>query len=206
MNNDEAIVLRECTAIMADMPAELKHDDEILDAVLNSLTQGQSAMKVRQDALEIAQMKLEAKVDSGFELVSHEFQKVRHDAELDRVHASYAKQEALQAKAIAEAAMLRTHEIATTAAVASAKADGAKDIAKQSRNFMFDPLTGITITVAIFVLMWIFTSVKVEQKPIKEEPTGSIIKCGVDVNCTYNNAPAPANNNSRSYIRPRGGV
>lgn len=47
MNNNEAIVLRECTAIMADMPSELRDDDEILDAVLNSLTQGQPAPQLK---------------------------------------------------------------------------------------------------------------------------------------------------------------
>jgi hypothetical protein len=177
---DDAIVLRECSAIVADMPSELRQDDEILDAVLNSLTQGQSAMKVRQDALEIAQMKLEAKVDKGFELVASEFQKVRHEAEKDRIHATYAQKEAEQARAIAEQALEKTQDLAVGVARADAKADGAKDLAKNARWANFDPLTGMLICVALFILGFIGFS-RIEVKQEKPAATRDTPVCGIDV-------------------------
>jgi len=200
---DDAIVLRECSEIMAELPYELRYDEEILDAVITSLQQGQNALKVRQDAQEIAIMKLESKVDKGFELVAGEFQKVRHEAELDRVHAQYAKEEAKQAKAIAEQAMLRTHEIATTAAVASAKADSAKDVAKAAgkNSFGFDPVTATICTMSIVIMIGMLVStMKITTGEPKKETGGSIIKCGVDVDCVYEGRPA---NNS---MPPRGRI
>lgn len=189
---NDAIVLRETEAIMQELPHELRHDEEILDAVIGSLQQGQNALKVRQDAQEIALMKLESKVDKGFELVAGEFQKVRHEAELDRVHANYAKQEAIQARAIAEQAMLRTHEIATTAAVASAKADSAVDVAKvasKSSGWGLDPMTATICTMSIVLMVGVLISTVRVQKDAPKETSGSVIKCGVDVSCTYDNRP-----------------
>ncbi len=193
----DAIVLRETEAIMVDLPHELRQDEEILDAVITSLQQGLSVHSVRLDALEIAALKLEAKVDKGFELVSNEFQKVRHEAELDRVHAEYAKATALEAKATAEQALNRTHEIATTAAVADAKADGAAKMAGRNNfGWGLDPMTATICTMSLVLIIGLLISSIKDQKEPKEQ--GSVIKCGVDVSCTYDNRPQPANN--------RGGV
>jgi hypothetical protein len=166
---DDAIVLRETEAIMRDLPHELRHDEEILDAVIGSLQQGQTALMVRQDAIEIAHMKLESKVDKGFELVASEFQKVRHEAELDRVHAQYAKEEAIKAKISADAALIKINEVATTAAVAVAKAEGARDVAKSANKYHFDPLVGAAfIAILIFVILAIFTRVEVKRDGEKD--------------------------------------
>ena len=187
---DDAIILRETEAIMHELPAQLQHDDEILDAVIESLKKGVSVGSVRQDAIEIAHMKLESKVDKGFELVAGEFQKVRHEIERDRVHAQYAKQSAIEAKQTAEQALNKIHEVATVAAVASAKADSAKDIAKRPAFFGGDPvLTFLSVAIVGVLALAAMTRVSVSTPA---ETRGSVIKCGVDVSCSYQDRPVPA--------------
>lgn len=186
---EDAIVLLETQAIMRDLPAELQHDDEILNAVIESLQKDVSTVLVRQDALEIAQIKLKAQVDKGFELVAGEFQKVRHEAEVDRVHAQYAKQSAVEAKQAAEQALIKIQEVAVTAAVASAKADGAKDIAKRPAYLGGDPVLTF-LAVAIVGVLALITMSRVSVAPAVENK-GSTIKCGVDVNCIYEGQPKP---------------
>jgi hypothetical protein len=163
------------------------------------LQQGQNSLKVRQDAQEIAIMKLEAKVDKGFELVASEFQKVRHEVELDRVHAEYAKKEAEEAKRSAQLALEKVQDVAIATARADAKADGAKDLAKSSRWANFDPLTGMVLTAIAIIGTLFLMSTRVEKK---EQPSGrnlDLLTCGVEVTCTPNTRqPIPANN--------RGGV
>jgi hypothetical protein len=83
---------------------------------------------------------------------------------LDRVHANYAKQSAIEAKAAADLALSKIGEVATAAAVASAKADGAKDMAKSANRFVFDPMLACCfIAVLIFVVLALITRVEVKQ-------------------------------------------
>ena len=195
---DDAIVLVEATEIMESLPSAMRHDEQIMDSVIESLQSGISKMEARQDAQEIAHMKLEQTVTHGFNLVRNEMQGIKHDAEKDRIHASYSQKAAEQAKAIAENAWAKTQEVAIAVVKAEAKADGARDLAKQSNRFQFDPLTGMTLcAVGLVGLMFLFSFRVEKSQPI---PQGQIpLLCGVDVTCIPNSQkPIPTNS--------RGGV
>ena len=197
---DDAIVLVEATEIMESLPSAMRHDEQIMDSVIESLQSGISKMEARQDAQEIAHMKLEQTVTHGFNLVRNEMQGIKHDAEKDRIHASYSQKAAEQAKAIAENTWAKTQEIAIAVVKAEAKADGARDLAKQSNSkFQFDPLTGMTVcAIAIVAVLTLFSFRVEKSQPVPQQ--GSIpLLCGVDVTCIPNSQkPIPTNN--------RGGV
>lgn len=196
---DDAIVLVESLEIMESLPTEMRHDEQIMDSVIESLRSGIGKSEARQDAIEIAHMKLEQMVVHGFNLVNTEIQGIKHDAEKDRIHASYSQKAAEQAKAIAENTWAKTQEIAIAVVKAEAKADGARDLAKQSNRFQFDPLTGMTIcAVGIVGLMFLFSFRVEKSQPIPQQ--GQIpLLCGVDVTCIPNSQkPIPTNS--------RGGV
>jgi hypothetical protein len=142
-NKSDAIVLVEATEIMESLPSAMRHDDQIMDSVIESLQSGVSKLSARQDALEIAQLKLQETVAHGFGLVNNEIQSIKHEAEKDRIHANYAQQKAEEAKRFAENALAKVQEVAIGVVKAEAKADGARDLAKQSNRFQFDPLTGM---------------------------------------------------------------
>ena len=196
---DDAIVLVEATEIMESLPSAMRHDEQIMDSVIESLQSGISKMEARQDAQEIAHMKLEQTVTHGFNLVRNEMQGIKHEAEKDRIHANYAKDAANQAKAMAENAWAKTQEVAIAVVKAEAKADGARDLAKQSnKSFGFDPLTGMTVCAIAIVAVFTLFSFRVEKsQPV---PQGQIpLLCGVDVTCIPNSQKSIPTNN-------RGGV
>jgi len=203
MTKDAAIVLSEAIEIMQSLPSEMQKDDQIMDSVIESLQSGISKVEARQDALEIAQLKLQEAMTHGFKLVNTEIQGIRHEAEKDRIHSAYAKKEAEQAKSLAEQAWARIHEVATTAAIADTKAEGAKDIAKRSSYFGFDPLAGLTVCAIAFFGFMILTA-KVEKAPAPAPaPAQSsqkldLLTCGVEVDCVPKNPLTPTKN--------RGGV
>lgn len=193
MTKDDALVVRETREIVQALPVESQSDKDLVMAIAGSLREGQDRHAVQIRALELAHKRLERKVDKGFELISKDLQAVKHSAEIDRVHANYAKQAAEQARAIAEQAWAKTQELAIGVAKAEAKADGARDIAKTtSRLSGIDPWVPVALTaIIIFVALAMFTRVeKQESRPAKESQ-GSVIKCGVDVQCTYTGTPRP---------------
>lgn len=196
---DDAIVLVEATEIMESLPSAMRHDEQIMDCVIESLQSGISKVEARQDALEIAHMKLEQTVAHGFNLVNNEIQGIKHQGEKDTIHREYAKQALDRATAIAENAWAKTQEVAIGVAKAEAKADNARDLAKQSNSkFQFDPLTGMTVCAIALIAVFTLFSFRVEKsQPI---PQGQVpLLCGVDVTCIPNSQkPIPTNN--------RGGV
>lgn len=199
MPKDDAIVLVEAAEIMESLPTAMRHDDEIMNSVIESLQSGVSKLSARQDALEIAQLKLQETVAHGFSLVNNEIQGIKHEAEKDRIHASYAQQAAERARQIAEQAWQKTQEVAIGVAKAEAKADGARDLAKQSnRNFMLDPLTGMTICAIAIVgaLVLIALNTRVERRdPVPSQYPDNTLTCGIDVTCIPNKPPIPARDN-----------
>lgn len=186
MTKDDALVVRETREIVQALPVESQSDKDLVMAIAGSLREGQDRHAVQIRALELAHKRLERKVDKGFELIAKDLQAVKHSAEIDRVHSNYAKQ-------IAEQAWAKTQELAIGVAKAEAKADGARDIAKTtSRLSGIDPWVPVALTaIIIFVALAMFTRVeKQESRPAKESQ-GSVIKCGVDVQCTYTGTPRP---------------
>lgn len=173
MSKDSEIILCEATEIMRSLPSEMQRDEEIMDSVLASLQQGVSKLSARQDALEIAQLKMQEAMTKGFSLVNGEIQGIKHEAEKDRIHAQYARQEAQQARSVADQALLRIHEVATMAAVASAKADGATEVAKVSSKAShgLDPLAGMAIASIVLIVAFTFMSLRVERAPDRQQPS-----------------------------------
>jgi Fe2+ transport system protein B len=201
MSKSDAIVLVEATEIMESLPSAMRHDDQIMDSVIESLQAGVSKLSARQDALEIAQLKLQETVAHGFNLVNTEIQGIKHEAEKDRIHATYAQKAAEQAKSIAEQAWQKTQELAIGVVKAEAKADGARDLAKQSNRFQFDPLTGMTVcTIAIvgaFCLIAFGTS---RSQPVPSGRNLDLLTCGVEVTCIPNQPRQPIPTNNRGGV------
>jgi hypothetical protein len=171
---DGEIVLCEAVEIMESLPKGIQQDEQIMECVMTSLQEGVSKLQVRQDALEIAQMRLQQTVAHGFALVNGQFvevkselQTMKHDAEKDRIHAQYARDDANKARVVAEQALSKTHEIATMAAVANANAIGATNVAKVASNKSggFDPMMGFVMTGMVLVIAFIMLSVRVERTP-----------------------------------------
>lgn len=174
-------IIEDAAEIMRSLPSELQNDSHMMDCVIEGLQAGLMKHDVRIMAVEAAQKRLEQAMTQGFSLVNDEIKGIKHSAELDRVHASYAQKAAEQAKAIAEQAWLKTQEVAIGVAKAEAKADGARDLAKQSRGLGIDPFWGMGLTaIAIFVTLAMFTRVeKVEEyKPrTQSQQSAPIYSC-----------------------------
>lgn len=199
--SSELAIIDDAAEIMQDLPPQLQNDSHMMECVIEGLSAGLQKHEVRIIANEVAIARLEKTVSHGFGLVNQELQTIKHEAEKERIHAQYARQEAQQAKAEVSQLWRSLYEVQTVAKVADAKADGAKDVAKTSSRFMgFDPLlTVLTCAIAltaIFVLM----SIRIEKK---EEPKGSTIRCGEDVQCTYHGNPADYNQAPKNF---KGGV
>lgn len=190
---DDAIVLVEAAEIMRSLPTAMQQDDQIMDSVITSLQQGISKHAARLDALEIAQLKTQEAMAKGFQLVNTELQGIKHEAEKDRIHASYAQKEAQSAKAIAEKAWERTQSLAVEIARTDQKAEGAKDLAKNSRWMNFDPITGMIICAALMILGMVGMArfeVRTDS-PAKQPPTSSQTEnpCGRTAVCNFSPAP-----------------
>ena len=199
MVKDDAIVISEATEIMRSLPTEMQRDDQIMEAVLASLQQGQSKLEVRQDALEIAHMKLQKTVTHGFSLVNEQFVAIKHKAKIDRIHAEYAQKEAQQAAVKAEKALEKAHEVAIATARAEAKADGARDEAKRANRFvMADPLL-IMLGAAILLVaaMTSFARLQVVTEPKPNQPAPLI--CGKDLACNIPMQSQPANQPTNNF-------
>lgn len=204
MTKDDALVVQETREILEVLPAESRSDVELVRAIAGSLREGQDRHDVEIKAIRLAHQRLESRVDKGFELIAKDLTQIKHAAEKDRIHASYAQKAAEQAKAEvsqtkAEVATLwrSLYEVQTVAKVAESKADGAKDIAKESRKgFGIDPTWVMVFTAAlIFIVLSLFTRVeKVPQTAPAKESQGSVIRCGVDVSCSYTGTPRPVKN------------
>jgi hypothetical protein len=178
-NKSDAIVLVEATEIMESLPSAMRHDDQIMDSVIESLQSGVSKLSARQDALEIAQLKTQEAMAKGFQLVNTEIQSIKHEAEKDRIHANYAQKAAQEARQFAEQAWAKTQEVAIGVAKAEAKADGARDLAKSANNFRFDPMVSFAfLAILIFVILAIFTRLEVkrdgEEKSDKRQQQSSL--------------------------------
>jgi|688.fasta_scaffold31489_10 hypothetical protein len=179
MSKSDAIVLVEATEIMESLPSAMRHDDQIMDSVIESLQSGVSKLSARQDALEIAQLKTQEAMAKGFQLVNTEIQSIKHEAEKDRIHANYAQKAAQEARQFAEQAWAKTQEVAIGVAKAEAKADGARDLAKSANNFRFDPMVSFAfLAILIFVILAIFTRLEVkrdgEEKSDKRQQQSSL--------------------------------
>jgi hypothetical protein len=181
MMSSKLAIIEDAAEIMRSLPSELQNDSHMMDCVIEGLQAGLMKHDVRIMAVEAAQKRLEQAMTQGFSLVNDEIKGIKHSAELDRVHASYAQKAAEQAKAIAEQAWLKTQEVAIGVAKAEAKADGARDLAKQSRGLGIDPFWGMGLTaIAIFVTLAMFTRVeKVEEyKPrTQSQQSAPIYSC-----------------------------
>ena len=202
-HKSDEIVLIEATEIMDALPVAMRHDDQIMDCVIESLQSGVSKLTARQDALEIAQLKIQEAMAKGFQLVNGELTSIKQEVAIDRIHATYAKEAAQQSKAIAERAWEKVQEVAINVAKAEAKADGARDLASQSNRFQFDPITGMSVCAFAMIGALLLLSIRVEKVPEKQNSLNDALKefCQNPNNsCTDGNArqPIPASN--------RGGV
>lgn len=192
MHKDDAIVLVEAAEIMESLPSQMQHDEQIMDSVIESLQSGVSKLVARQDALEIAQLKLQETVAHGFALVNEQFVKVNHELEKDRIHAEYAKKEAIEAKNFAQRALERTQELAIGVARAEEKSQCAKDLSKQSgRFFGFDPLTGMAVCSIAIIGALTLMSFRVEKQPAPASKNLDMLTCGVEVICLPNQPRQP---------------
>lgn len=209
---DDAIVLVEAAEIMRSLPTAMQQDDQIMDSVITSLQQGISKHAARLDALEIAQLKTQEAMTKGFQLVNTELQGIKHEAEKDRIHASYAQKEAQSAKAIAERAWERTQSLAIDIARTEQKAEGAKDLAKNSRWMNFDPITGMIICAALMILGMVgMARFEVRTEPSKPSQTSQKDDrpiCGIHVACDVRpiDQPAPTRKTEPQQTPFRGGV
>lgn len=197
---DEAIVLAEAREIIEVLPVESQSDIELAKAIVGSLQAGQDPHEVEIKAIKIAHQRLESKVNKGFELVAKDLQTIKHEAEKDRIHAQYARQDAQEAKAEVSQLWRSLFEVQTISKVAEAKAEGAKETAKNSRWTNFDPLTGMTVcAIGIVALLALFANVRVENnKPAPPSRNIDLLTCGVEVTCIPNQPRQPIPN--------RGGV
>jgi hypothetical protein len=167
MSSDLAII-DDAADIMRSLPSELQNDSHMMDCVIEGLQAGLMKLEVQTMANKAAIARLEQAVSQGFSLVNGEIQGIKHTQDIDRVHAEYAKKEAAEAKNMAQQAWQEAQKLAVGVAKAEAKADGARDLAKQSnRGFGIDSLWAMGITaIIIFGTLIAFTRVeRVEEKP-----------------------------------------
>jgi aspartate carbamoyltransferase regulatory subunit len=193
MPKDDAIVLVEAVEIMESLPSQMQHDDQIMDSVIESLQSGVSKLAARQDALEIAQLKLQEAVTHGFSFVNNEIQGIKHGQEIDRIHNNYAQKLLMETKLAAEKALERTQELAIGVVRAEEKAQGAKDLSKQSSRFLgLDPLSGMALCAIGVVLSLGFMSLRVEKTtPQPSSKNLDLLTCGVEVTCIPNQPRQP---------------
>jgi hypothetical protein len=193
MHKDDAIVLVEAAEIMESLPPQMQHDDQIMDSVIESLQSGVTKLAARQDALEIAQLKLQETMTHGFSLVNNEIQGIKHRQEIEGIHNSYAQKLLMETKLLAEKAWDKTHDQAIKIARAEEKADSAKDLSKQSSRFLgLDPLSGMALCAIGVVLSLGFMSLRVEKTtPQPSSKNLDLLTCGVEVTCIPNQPRQP---------------
>jgi len=181
MMSSNLAIIEDAAEIMRSLPSELHNDSHMMDCVIEGLQAGLMKVEVQTMANKAAIARLEQAVTQGFSLVNGEIQGIKHNQEIDRVHAEYAKKEAAEAKNLAQQAWQEAQKLAIGVAKAEAKADGARDLAKQPRGFGIDPFWGMGLTaIAIFVTLAMFTRVeKVEEyKPrTQSQQSAPIYSC-----------------------------
>jgi hypothetical protein len=186
MPKDDAIVIAEAREIVELLPVEAQSDKELVKAIIGSLQSGIDRHEVQIQAQNIAHQRLEAKVDRGFILVNHELEK-------ERIHRGHLEKTVDRLHGTLDKTTEYVQKIATQVVQAEAKAEGAKELAKNSRWANFDPLSGMLLSaLGIISIMALFTF---SQKPTYVQPAPvpqsnkSIIRCGEDVNCTFVGPP-----------------
>jgi len=193
MPKDDAIVLAEAAEIMESLPSQMQYDDQIIDSVIESLQSGVSKLAARQDALEIAQLKLQETVVHGFSFVNNEIKDIKHRQEIDSIHNNYAQKLLMETKLAAEKALERTQDLAISVVRAEEKAQGAKELSKQSSRFLgLDPLSGMALCAIGVVLSLGFMSLRVEKTtPQPSSKNLDLLTCGVEVTCIPNQPRQP---------------
>jgi hypothetical protein len=197
MPKDDAIVLAEAVEIMESLPSQMRRDDQIMESLIESLQSGVPKLAARQDALEIAQLKLQETVVHGFSLVSNEIKDIKkdikHRQEIDSIHNNYAQRLLMETKSVAEKALERTQDLAISVVRAEEKAQGAKDLSKQSSRFLgLDPLSGMALCAIGVVLSLGFMSLRVEKTtPQPSSKNLDLLTCGVEVTCIPNQPRQP---------------
>lgn len=174
MSDSEIVLFQEADEIMASLPLHIQNNPDVSDFVIEALENKISKIEIRVTALEIGQQQSNQAMAHGFSLVNDKFVAMQHEQEKDRIHAEYARKEAQEAKSFAQQAWQKVQELAIGIARVEEKAEGAKDLAKQSRFFGFDPLTGMAVCaigiIGAFSLMSLRVE-KVEPSRARSEPT-----------------------------------
>jgi len=174
MDNSEIVLFQEADEIISSLPSEMQNNPDVSDFVIEALENKISKIEIRTTALEIGQEQLKQAMAHGFSLVNNEIVGIKHEAAIDRVHAEYARKEALEAKSFAQQAWQKAQELGISVVRAEERAEGAKDLAKQSRFFGFDPLTGMAVCAIGIIGAMILMSLrveKVEPSRARSEPT-----------------------------------
>lgn len=179
MLKDDALVVQETREIVATLPTESRSDIELIKAIAGSLREGHDRHDVEIKAEKLARQRLEVKVDHGFMLVNHKFEK-------EQIHRDYLQKNLLQLQSTLDRTVDFTQKIATQVVMAEAKADSAKDLAKNSRWANFDPLTGMVICAGLMIVVMILGSfVKVQQIKEPDSQSQRTNPCGVEASCTF---------------------
>ncbi len=183
MPKDDAIVLAEAVEIMESLPSQMRRDDQIMESLIESLQSGVPKLAARQDALEIAQLKLQETVAHGFSFVNNEIKDIKHRQEIDSIHNNYAQKLLMETKLATEKALERTQDLAISVVRAEEKAQGAKELSKQSSRFLgLDPLSGMALCAIGVVLSLGFMSLRVEKTtPQPSSKNLDLLTCGVEV-------------------------
>jgi len=192
MPKDDAIVLAEAAEIMESLQPQMQHVDQIMGSVIESLQSGVSKLLARQDALEIAQLKLQETVVHGFSFVNNEIKDIKLRQEIDSIHNDYAQKLLMEAKLAAEKALEKTQDLAISVVRAEEKAQCAKELSKQSgRFFGFDPLTGMAVCSIAIIGALTLMSLRVEKQPVPASKNLDLLTCGVEVTCIPNQPRQP---------------
>ena len=172
---DDAIVLVDALDIMRSLPAEMQRDDQIMDSVIESLQFGISKVEARQDALEIAQMKMGEAMAHGFKLVDNEIQAIKHEAEKERIHTTYLKE-----------SLNRVYEIAT-----NPKTDNRGDRSPSMVLLAGIAIIGVVGIVAVSALSSVLpaSNQKPTPTPISQPSPSSepYLTCGIEITCIPKN-------------------
>lgn len=201
MNDSEIVLFRQADEIISSLPSEMQNNPDVSDFVIEALQNKIDTIEIRTNALELGQEQLKQAMTHGFSLVNEKFVAMQHEQEKDRIHAEYARKEAQEARNFAQQAWHKVQEFGIAVARAEEKSEGAKELAKQSRFFGFDPLTGMTVCAIAIIGALSLISLRIEKpQPEPSSKNLDLLTCGVEVTCIPNQPrqPIPANN--------RGGV
>jgi hypothetical protein len=163
MSDSEIVLFQQADEIITSLPSEMQNNPDVLDFVIEALQNKIDKIDIRTTALEIGQEQLKQAMAHGFSLVNDKFVAMQHEQEKDRIHAEYARKEAQEAKNFAQQAWQKMQDFGISVARAEEKAEGAKDLARQSRFFGFDPLTGMAVCAIAIIGALSLMSLRVEK-------------------------------------------